>query len=202
MARTRSSGHARLAAQHLPHVRGWRGRRSGDLRRPSPRLAHLIERPDIDCMRFRSSRCFALGLALGSTVVFACSPATPEVAHPAPAGSTIPPSVVDPDAGAAAPPATPVAPATPPAPEPEAKVPEPAPAVSERCTKDADCVPASCCHSAACAPKSQAPNCAAVMCTMECRPKTLDCGGHCSCVEGRCSAVLSDMSHLGPPSPH
>jgi hypothetical protein len=175
--------------------------RIGDLAisgRRSPWVANRAERPDILRMSFQSSRCLALSLALGSTLLSACSPATPELTHPAPAG-TIPPSAMDPDSGASTPATTPRAPETPPAPEPSA--PEPTPAASERCTKDADCVPASCCHPAACVPKSRAPNCAAVMCTMECRPKTLDCGGHCSCVDGRCSAVLSDMSHLGPASP-
>jgi hypothetical protein len=178
--------------------------RAGDVAisgRRSPWVANRAERPDILRMSFQSSRCLALGLALGSTVISACSPATPEVAHPAPAGSAIPPGATDADPSVPTPPVTPDAQVTPPVPEPAPHAPEPAAAASERCTKDADCVPASCCHPTACVPKSQAPNCAAVMCTMECRPKTLDCGGRCTCVEGRCSAVLSDMSHLGPARP-
>jgi hypothetical protein len=168
-------------------ISGWR----------SPWVANRPERPDILRMNLQSSRC----LALGSTLLSACSPATPEVAHPAPAGSTIQPAATDADPSVSPPAVAPDAQVAASVPEPAPSAQEPASAASERCTKDADCVPASCCHPAACVPKSLAPNCAAVMCTMECRPKTLDCGGHCSCVEGRCSAVLSDMSHLGPPSP-
>ncbi|MCX6708748.1 MAG: hypothetical protein NTW67_03850 [Candidatus Woesearchaeota archaeon] len=60
-----------------------------------------------------------------------------------------------------------------------------------RCSSDADCVPADCCHAIACVSKSQAPQCAGMMCTMECRGGTLDCGGSCGCKEGKCSAVLT-----------
>lgn len=58
------------------------------------------------------------------------------------------------------------------------------------CESDEDCVPASCCHSTGCVPKSKAPTCDGVMCTMECQPNTLDCGGSCSCIDGECVANL------------
>lgn len=54
------------------------------------------------------------------------------------------------------------------------------------CQTASDCVQASCCHATACVPKDQAPTCDGVMCTMECQPGTLDCGGSCGCVEGKC----------------
>lgn len=71
---------------------------------------------------------------------------------------------------------------------------EPCPEASEsnvsgngaECKTDADCVPAQCCHPTACVPASEAPSCDDVMCTMECKPGTLDCGGSCGCVEGQC----------------
>lgn len=66
-----------------------------------------------------------------------------------------------------------------------------APCPGEECSVDSDCVPASCCHATSCVPKSQAPNCDAVACTMNCEPGTLDCGGSCVCQESKCSAVIS-----------
>lgn len=79
------------------------------------------------------------------------------------------------------------------------------PADSERlrvgddpCTTDADCVPAQCCHADACVAKQNAPDCTDVMCTMECRAGTIDCGGGCLCFEGRCAARLNDLG-TGPP---
>lgn len=59
------------------------------------------------------------------------------------------------------------------------------------CETDADCVPAQCCHAAACTNTAQAPSCDEVECTEECRFGTLDCGGACSCQEGKCAARLS-----------
>ena len=52
------------------------------------------------------------------------------------------------------------------------------------------CVPATCCHPIACVPESQAPNCGGVMCTMDCRPGTMDCGqGYCAVVDDKCIVV-------------
>lgn len=56
----------------------------------------------------------------------------------------------------------------------------------QECETDADCAFNSACHPTACVPKSQAPPSAGVMCTEECRPGSLDCGGSCACVDGYC----------------
>ena len=59
------------------------------------------------------------------------------------------------------------------------------------CSQDQDCVPASCCHATECVPTGEAPNCEGMMCTMECRPDTMDCGqGFCRCIDNKCKAVL------------
>ena len=62
----------------------------------------------------------------------------------------------------------------------------------DTCTTDADCVPASCCHADACVAASNAPECGDVLCTLECQPGTMDCGGGCFCDGGRCAAQLAD----------
>lgn len=59
------------------------------------------------------------------------------------------------------------------------------------CDSDSDCVPEQCCHPTSCVNKAFAPDCSAVMCTMECAPGTLDCGqGSCVCQNHECKAVL------------
>lgn len=63
---------------------------------------------------------------------------------------------------------------------------EPCPGEETVCSTDADCVPDACCHATGCVHKSQAPLCDAVMCTMNCEPGTLDCGGSCVCQDGEC----------------
>lgn len=60
----------------------------------------------------------------------------------------------------------------------------------DQCSVDADCVPASCCHPATCVPVAQKPDCKDQMCTMQCAPNTLDCGGRCACEAGSCKAIL------------
>lgn len=114
--------------------------------------------------------------------------------------SATPPPPTDPSLGQETPQAPP--------PEPLAPVPE-APPLAEgdaaaptgptapppggsACSKDEDCVPASCCHPSTCVARSAAPDCKAVMCTMECRPATLDCGGSCLCQNGQCAAKLNE----------
>jgi len=66
---------------------------------------------------------------------------------------------------------------------------------SDRCTRDEDCVPAQCCHAAQCVERSRTASCQDVMCTMECRAGTLDCGGHCACREGHCAAVIAPRQY-------
>jgi len=54
-----------------------------------------------------------------------------------------------------------------------------------------ECVPAQCCHATSCVSKDKAPDCKGTMCTMECKPRTMDCGqGHCEYINGKCEAVL------------
>jgi len=55
------------------------------------------------------------------------------------------------------------------------------------CDEDSDCVPAQCCHAADCIIKEKRSDCNKIACTMDCRPGTLDCGGSCACINGRCS---------------
>jgi len=55
------------------------------------------------------------------------------------------------------------------------------------CDEDSDCVPAQCCHAADCIIKEKATDCRKTLCTQECRPGTIDCGGGCACIAGRCS---------------
>lgn len=55
------------------------------------------------------------------------------------------------------------------------------------CDEDSDCAPAQCCHAADCVMYEKRPDCSKVACTLECRPGTLDCGGGCACVRGRCT---------------
>jgi hypothetical protein len=84
-------------------------------------------------------------------------------------------------------------PAEQPAPTPQPAAPAP---VTEpegepaACSVDADCVPAGCCHPSTCVPVAQKPTCTDVMCTMNCQPGTLDCGGRCACEAGSCKAIL------------
>lgn len=65
-----------------------------------------------------------------------------------------------------------------------AVLPEPFP---PECDEDNDCVPAQCCHAADCIIKEKRTDCGRIFCTQECRPGTLDCGGSCACIAGRCS---------------
>ena len=54
------------------------------------------------------------------------------------------------------------------------------------CTKAEDCVPAPGCHVTSCVPGPAKPS--GLMCTQECQSGTLDCGGTCGCVQGKCVA--------------
>lgn len=63
-------------------------------------------------------------------------------------------------------------------------------AVEMKCVQDSDCAPAGCCHPAACINSAYRPDCTDIMCTMECRQGTLDCGaGRCGCIEHSCAVV-------------
>jgi len=73
------------------------------------------------------------------------------------------------------------------------------PAASDVCVTDDDCVKASCCHATACVAKSAAPDCKEMMCTADCKPGTMDCGGGCKCVEGKCSAQLGEPTAAANP---
>lgn len=65
------------------------------------------------------------------------------------------------------------------------------PVSSPSCKADSDCVAAECCHPTTCVAASQAPDCSATSCTMECKPGTLDCGyGTCKCQDGGCTAII------------
>jgi len=61
----------------------------------------------------------------------------------------------------------------------------------KECNVDSDCVPETCCHSSSCVNKDNAPSCEGFLCSMDCKPNTLDCGGRCSCIEGSCEAIIS-----------
>lgn len=60
------------------------------------------------------------------------------------------------------------------------------------CSADEDCVKAACCHAKDAVSKENAPDCAGVLCTMDCVPETTDCGqGEIKCIEGSCEAVIN-----------
>jgi hypothetical protein len=60
------------------------------------------------------------------------------------------------------------------------------------CVDDSNCIPAQCCHPTSCINRDSAPNCEGVVCTLECRGGTMDCGyGYCACVDNRCQAVFT-----------
>lgn len=115
--------------------------------------------------------------------------------------SATPPPPNDPSEGAEPPVSSPPPEPAPPLPEgpplaggeTAAPLPPVAPAPDTACSKDEDCVPASCCHPNTCVARSAAPDCKAVVCTMECRSATLDCGGSCFCEKGHCAAKLNDI---------
>lgn len=61
----------------------------------------------------------------------------------------------------------------------------------ECCARDSDCVKDSCCHAKTCTSKQNAPVCEGVICTMNCEPGTLDCGGSCICENNQCKAQIA-----------
>ena len=55
------------------------------------------------------------------------------------------------------------------------------------CESSADCVSATCCHPDACINEDYQPDCKGILCTLECRPNTMDCGqGRCVCIDNTC----------------
>ena len=49
------------------------------------------------------------------------------------------------------------------------------------------CVPDTCCHATSCVNENLAPDCSEILCTMECKPETMDCGqGSCIWENGNC----------------
>ncbi len=69
------------------------------------------------------------------------------------------------------------------------------------CDEDSDCVKAQCCHAADCIIKEKAADCSRIMCTMECMPGTLDCGGRCACIAGRCTGQNFFLGELNREKP-
>ncbi|MBS3169742.1 hypothetical protein J4210_04615 [Candidatus Woesearchaeota archaeon] len=61
----------------------------------------------------------------------------------------------------------------------------------KQCSVSADCVPDACCHAAGAVNAPFAPDCSDTLCTLECRPETLDCGfGKIQCVKNACVVIL------------
>lgn len=61
----------------------------------------------------------------------------------------------------------------------------------KQCMQDFECVPATCCHPKDALNIKYAPNCAEMVCTMECRPGTIDCGqGEIKCVKNQCTTII------------
>lgn len=65
------------------------------------------------------------------------------------------------------------------------------PGSETKCITDADCVPATCCHPDSCVNVKYAPDCKNIICTLECRLGTMDCGGgRCVCINNQCKVKL------------
>ena len=59
------------------------------------------------------------------------------------------------------------------------------------CRTNTDCAAATCCHADSCVAKEKAPNCEDILCSMECKPYTMDCGqGSCVCENNKCTAEI------------
>lgn len=66
------------------------------------------------------------------------------------------------------------------------------------CESDADCAKNDCCHATTCVAVAAAPTCGDVMCTLECRGGTMDCGGGCACQSGKCVATTTAPDAFAP----
>lgn len=63
----------------------------------------------------------------------------------------------------------------------------------KQCTADNQCAPAGCCHAADAVNEKYAPSCNGILCTMECRPGTIDCGqGSLKCINNECTVILKE----------
>ncbi len=72
-------------------------------------------------------------------------------------------------------------------------VPENSLSADKQCSTDHECVQATCCHAKEAVNIEKAPDCAGILCSMECQPETLDCGqGEVKCLEGKCQVVLNN----------
>jgi hypothetical protein len=61
------------------------------------------------------------------------------------------------------------------------------------CETDSDCVPSSCCHPDSCVNKANQPDCQDIMCSLNCKVDSLDCGqGSCQCINNKCGAVFNE----------
>jgi hypothetical protein len=70
---------------------------------------------------------------------------------------------------------------------------EPTPRAQPECVTADDCKPATCCHPTSCIQGKEQPECAAVLCSADCVPGTLDCGGSCACENGKCVAHYREV---------
>jgi len=65
---------------------------------------------------------------------------------------------------------------------------------NNECSVDDDCVPSSCCHASGCISARTAAkqhlDCDGKLCTAQCLPFTLDCGGFCRCLNNTCAAKM------------
>jgi len=63
---------------------------------------------------------------------------------------------------------------------------------NKTCSIDSDCVPSTCCHPRDAVNIQNSPDCAGILCSMECDSGSIDCGqGKISCVDGSCEAVFN-----------
>jgi|APSaa5957512622_1039677.scaffolds.fasta_scaffold648400_1 hypothetical protein len=63
--------------------------------------------------------------------------------------------------------------------------------LEKQCSVDSDCVKATCCHAVDSVNKEHGPDCTGNICTLDCEPGTLDCGGKVKCIENTCAAVIA-----------
>jgi hypothetical protein len=63
--------------------------------------------------------------------------------------------------------------------------------LEKQCTLNSDCVPSVCCHATDSVNEDHGPDCSKTLCSLECKPGTIDCGqGAVACVEGSCKVIM------------